>query len=257
LERVHLSPLFCEEVKMSTYLGDGFGSFGVLSNTKEIEKQIKYLEKAYGQLPETVGCTSEGTCCKVQHPHCYYIEFVYMMKHIAGTWDSERRVDLHIKCIGNYLSNDMEKQCIFLNKDMMCDIHKVRDYNCRSFGIIPEKAYEERSNKRKEEFKGESLSLCKQTDCCKNVRPEKFISQKKLDEIFKKIYNMDVEIGIDSESVDAVDNYLTFHDHYILHFYASSLEILKLLTELKENGSEDDKQELLKSMAESLGVKDE
>jgi Fe-S-cluster containining protein len=239
---------------MKTYLGDGLGSFGVLSNLADIDEQIKYLENAYSELPKTVGCTSEGTCCKVQHPHCYYIEFVYMMKHIVDNWPQEKRYELHIKCTENYLNNDINKQCIFLTDDMRCDIHKVRDFNCRSFGIIPEDAYRERYKKKKKEFNGKCLSLKRQKDCCLNVAPESFISQEKLDDIFNKIYEMDKSIGVDKQSIENTDNYMTFHDHYMLHCYSSSLTILESLTEVKKNGTKEDKVMLLQDMAKSLGV---
>jgi len=239
---------------MKTYLADGVGAFGVLSNIADIDNQIKYLENAYSELPQTLGCTSQGTCCKVQHPHCYYIEFVYMMKHIMDEWTQEQRYKLHVKCVDNYLSNDINKQCIFLTDDMMCGIHKVRDYNCRSFGIIPEDAYRERYKNKKKEFHGKCMSLKRQQDCCMNVRAETFISQESLNEIFEKIYDMDIQIGVDKDSVKDTSNYMTFHDHYMLHTYWNANSILESLTFLKENGSDSEKTDVLKGMSESLGV---
>jgi Fe-S-cluster containining protein len=239
---------------MDTYLEDGLGVFGVLGNVDKINNQIKYLEKAYKKLPKTLGCVSCGKCCQVQHPHCYYIEFLYMMRHIMDNWDQNKRLYLHLKCTDNYLSNNINKECIFLTKDMMCDLHNVRDFNCRSFGIIPKSEYAKRYEKRKKEFDGEDLCLKRQEDCCSDVRPESYISQSKLDDIFKSIYLMDQKIGVDKISADDTDNYMTFHDHYMLHVYSSNPTILKQLTEIKTDGSDEDKKSLIKDMAISLGV---
>lgn len=80
-------------------------------------------------MPETIGCVGCGKCCSVQHPHCYYVEFLYMLNRIQS-WTREQKFDLHLACIANYLSISLNKKCVFLDQNNRCKIYPQRDYNC-------------------------------------------------------------------------------------------------------------------------------
>ena len=217
-----------------------------------MEEQLKKLEKIYAKIPETLNCNSCGKCCEVQHPHGYYIEFINIYNYILKNWTDQQLKNLHINCIKNYLSNEIKKKCIFLRDDKLCSIHPQRNFNCRMFGNIPEKTYKKRVKKTEKKFPGINLDLKKQTDCCSNVRPKTFISEKKIDKLFNQIFEIDEEIGVSEEDLKQANNYMTFHDHYILHIFGNNLYMLQKLTHLKINGTEKEKNEFIKAMEENL-----
>jgi Fe-S-cluster containining protein len=212
------------------------------------------LDNLYGQLPNTVGCISCGKCCKVQHPHCYFVEFLNMYNHISTQWSSKSFQNLVVGCIERYISNDMEKQCVFLDEGNMCKIYDKRDYNCRVFGIMPKKMYAKRVKAVKKKFSGVKLCLEKQSDCCGGVKPEKYISEKKLDDIFEKIYDLDRKLGISQEDLASSNNYMTFHDHMLLYLYGDNVQFLQQLTHIKVNGSKEDKADFMKEIRSQMEV---
>jgi Fe-S-cluster containining protein len=167
-------------------------------------------------------------------------------------WNGKQMLDLHVNCIKNYLSNSLDKQCVFLDVDNQCRTYDARDYNCRAFGIIPKKAYAKRVKAVKKLFNGVQLGLETQSDCPGKIRPETFIGAKKLDQIFSKICDLDTEMGMDAEDVAQGNNYMTFHDHYILYYYRDTPEILQQLTHIKYNYSDADKTKFINVMKESL-----
>ena len=229
------------------------GVYGVVFDIFDVQVKLKELENAYSEMPASLNCTGCGKCCQVQHPNCYYIEFINMMLYINKNWTDKQKDLLHYSCVEKYLDNSLEKACVFLNEDMSCNIYEVRDFNCRAFGIIPKKSYADRVKKRNKEFKKSSLKLQKQTDCCPDIAPEKPISQARLDVIFEKIYSLDRDIGVPKEDLLSSDNYLTFHDHFMLHTYIDKPEILQALTEVKQS-SDENKKDFLKQFMVMLGV---
>ena len=231
------------------------GIYGIVSKSFELQTQLKYLENAYSEMPSSLNCVGCGKCCQVQHPNCYYIEFINMIWYIEKNWTDRQRAMLQYKCAENYLSNSTNKECVFLNEDMSCSVYEVRDYNCRAFGIIPKKTYADRVKKKNKEFK-KSLLLQKQTDCCEDIKPSRPISDNKLDDIFEKIYSIDKNIGIPQDDLLGADNYLTFHDHYMVHMYHDNTNILQALTAMKES-DDNDKKEFLKYLYKNLGLEDE
>lgn len=207
----------------------------------EAEKLIEKLNNIYKQMPDTIGCVSCGKCCRVQHPHCYFIEFINMYRHIVSSWSQKETSELIALCVERYISNDLEKPCVFLDEKNMCKIYHTRNYNCRAFGIIPKKVYAKRVREVKKNFPGVRLGLEKQTDCCGGVKPKTFIGAKKLDGLFEQIYNLDIELGVSPEDLAAQNNYMTFHDHLLLFLYGNNPQFLNQLTEVKRHGSEKDK----------------
>jgi Fe-S-cluster containining protein len=200
-------------------------------------------------MPGTIGCVSCGKCCEVQHPHCYTIEFYYILEALQS-WTQQETVDLHMACVANYLNNDLEKPCVFLDENKRCRIHSHRNYNCRAFGIIPKKAYNKHVKQVKKKFPGVKLSLQKQSDCCGGVHPEVFIGARKLNEIFSKICDLDRDLGMEEKNIREGNNYMTFHDHYLLFYYHNKQDLLAQLTNIKNSCSKKEKESFLKSMRE-------
>lgn len=220
-----------------------------MPQTKDV--LFKKLESIYSQMPETLGCVGCGKCCKVQHPHCYYVEFMYIMEGIRG-WTEEEKIDLHIECIRNYLSNSLKKTCVFLDENNRCRIYDHRDYNCRAFGMIPKKIYSKRVREAKKNFPGVRLGLESQSDCCGDVRPETYIGGNKLDNLFEQIRDLDREIGITEQDLAQANNYMTFHDHFILYHYGHDLNMLQGLTSIKSTASDKEKELFLQDMRKAL-----
>jgi len=213
------------------------------------------LNKIYSQLPNALGCVGCGKCCKVQHPHCYYSEFLNIYEYIAKEWGPENMKRLHLECVINYLSNSMQKRCVFLNSENSCLIYDCRDFNCRAFGIIPKKVYAKRVRDVVKKFPGINLKLVKQSDCCGDVRPETFIGGNKIDLLFKQIYDLDIECGVSEEDVSESNNYMTFHDHYILYYFKHHADLLRQLTHVKLNFDEKQKEEFVQNMKEQMWKK--
>jgi Fe-S-cluster containining protein len=213
------------------------------------EEKLKQLSEVYAQLPETLGCTGCGLCCMVQHPHCYYIEFVNMYNFVVNEWTVEQRYDLHYRCIENYLKNTLRKQCVFLDGERKCSVYNARDFNCRMFGAIPKKEYAKRVKKAAKRNPGVNLDLKKQSDCCKDIKPEAYIGRSKIDKLFQQIFDIDADI-FSNEDLSNGNNYMTFHDHYILHYFHDKVDVLKQLTHVKQEFSEEEKTDFMKKMRE-------
>lgn len=220
---------------------------------ENIDIVFQKLENIYAQMPETIGCISCGKCCSVQHPHCFYVEFLYMMDGIQS-WTREQKFELHLACIKNYLSSSLNKKCVFLNQDKRCDIYHHRGYNCIAFGMIPKKVYTKRVKDVKKNFPGVRLGLESQSACCGGVKPVQYIGGNKLDALFEKIRDLDLLLGVSIEDIDESNNYMTFHDHYILFFYGKDQKTLERLTSLKLNGTDADKLSFLESIVKSFNA---
>ena len=226
---------------------------------KKSEEVLKELNEIYDEMPDTVGCVSCGKCCRVQHPHCYFSEFLNMYSYIIDSWDQKGISDLVSSCVERYLSNELNKPCVFLGANNMCKIYEKRDYNCRAFGIIPKKAYAKHVQEVKKNFPGMRLDLEKQSDCCGGVKPEKYIGAKKLDNLFGRIYELDRDLGVSQDDITAQNNYMTFHDHFLLFVYGAYPDFLNQLTAVKRSGSESDKKQIIdeikKEMEKENGAK--
>jgi len=209
------------------------------------------LETIYAKMPKTLGCVSCGKCCKVQHPHCYCCEFYYIFSAIEK-WTEKEKIDLHINCVANYLSNSLQKRCVFLDVNNHCTVYEYRNYNCRAFGMIPKKAYAKRVKDVKKNFPGVRLCLEKQSDCCGGVKPETFIGARKLDEIFDEIRNLDRGLGITEDDINASNNYMTFHDHFLLYTYRDSQWMLEKLTDIKTKASDKEKNEFIMAIRKNM-----
>jgi len=220
------------------------------------EEKIELLNKIYGKLPDTLGCTGEGLCCMVQHPHCYYIEFVNMYNYISKNWSKEEIKNLHLSCVSNYLSNSTNKRCVFLSEEKKCRVYEVRDFNCRSFGCVPKMAYKKRVRAVKKKHKGVNLCLKSQSGCCKDLRPESYISESDLDALFYSIKDLDIDLGFSESEMNEASNYMTFHDHYLLYYFENNQDLLMKLTHVKMNYSDDEKAEFLKVMINKMGESD-
>ena len=220
----------------------------------------KYIEKLYSiykQLPESVGCIGCGKCCKVQYPHCYFIEFINIYNHINTNWNDHDKKELHIRCVEKYISNDLKKKCVFLDKNNKCKIYEQRDFNCRAFGIIPKKVYTERVKEAKKKFGNVNLPLQSQSECPGKIHPAIFIGKNKLHQLFTEIYDLDVKLGIPKEDLKEANNYMTFHDHYLLNYYKTHRDILENLTNVKLNFSDEEKKDFCKRMRDHLEMGEE
>lgn len=219
-----------------------------------MDKSFAKLNELYSQMPDTTGCVGCGRCCKIQHPHCYLCEFINMYTYVIDNWTKNEVNTLIIDCVERYLSNDMNKPCVFLSEDNKCKVYNNRDYNCRAFGMVPKKIYAKHVKQVKKNFPGVRLGLEKQSDCCGSVKPEKFIGGKKLNEIFKNIYELDRDFGVSEEDMANGSTYMTFHDHLLLFVYGNNVPFINQLTEIKRNGTDSDKKQIVEEIRKQFGV---
>jgi len=127
-------------------------------------------------------------------------------------------------------------------------------HNCRAFGLIPKKLYAQRVKQVQKNFPGIRLELSKQSDCCGGVKPSQYIGKNKLDDLFEQIRNLDKKFGVSQENIDQNNNYMTFHDHYILYIYSERLDILQMLTDIKTSATDEMKLKFLKDMENTLNM---
>jgi Fe-S-cluster containining protein len=97
------------------------------------------LKVLYQGMPETRGCekcaeingsSQKDYCCKELNPSMFYVEFLYVWNHVNNTWTKDEMKQLICRAIGNYLSNNPQKGCIFYKNG--CLIHSRRPLSCRA-----------------------------------------------------------------------------------------------------------------------------
>ncbi|MCD6434909.1 MAG: YkgJ family cysteine cluster protein, partial [Clostridiales bacterium] len=129
----------------------------------------------------------------------------------------------------NAVSTDSMKGCPFFNKEeKTCLIHKKRPYNCRIYGITPEKEFLSRLNKLRERDYTSEIGTTVFRDQCNLVSTcsGEEVTQEDIDKWWEELFNIEHELGI--RECDINDNvesgsYRTPHDHFLLFILPNNI----------------------------------
>jgi Fe-S-cluster containining protein len=210
-----------------------------LITNNQVPSAIVSLNVLYDEMPKTSGCENCASeygedniqwCCKSQSPSMYYIEFLNVWKEVQEHWSKGKKLNLIMRCIKNYLSNDKNKGCVFY--DNGCSIYQQRPYVCRLYGVIPEETWNKRTQLLNSDIKQ-----------CHMVKSEKPISVDDDDEWFKHTAKCEERIGISKQTIAKHDapggTYRHFHDHILVEKFTP--EILEMLSHFRlSNPAKDD-----------------
>jgi Fe-S-cluster containining protein len=110
----------------------------MLINQAETENYFKQLQEIYNKLPDT-SCEQCGTCCTVPQP-AFLMEYLNIYRFLKNNLQ-EQLPEILKKAARYYFLElgDINIKCPFLDEENKCAIYPVRPYNCRTFGVLPEK----------------------------------------------------------------------------------------------------------------------
>lgn len=214
-----------------------------------LEGPVVALNVLYNGMPVTSGCETckevNGDnafwCCKTQNPSLYYVEFLQVLKKIGDTWTDEKKVNLVLRAVRNYLDNSLSKGCVFYGNE--CTIYLDRPFSCRMYGVISEETWNKRWEQLKER-QGDSFEAKPQ---CTLVTSEEEITPEMEEKWFLHTRKSEERIGIAPDIVNHHDlaggSYRTFHDHLLLEFFGEDL--LSVLTQAKMTDSTEEEVDLL------------
>ena len=210
--------------------------YQVDTSEANIYKPLISLDVLYKGMPKTTGCNrckevngeNVAWCCKEINPSMYYIEFLRVWKTIQNSWSKEKKSQLLIRAIRNYLDMGQRKGCIFWDKE--CLVYKDRPIQCRLYGVIPQEVWDKRIKaikKREKDF-----------DCrpqCNLVNSEKPITVALENKWFNHTKQCEERIGVSDAILKLHDlpggSYRTFHDHLLLEIL--EVKAMNMLTQVK------------------------
>lgn len=227
-------------------------------SSKDWKKIKNDLKSLYESIPETEGCMKNinkkdgcgGWCCQLQSPSAFYSEFLYAWNYIQSNWSKDKRINLIIRSVENYLSDSVAKGCVFWDRETkLCGCHIQRPYNCRVYGQVPEDEFNQRKHKLRVLHSDIEGNLIK--DQCDLVTSPKPPTKQEIDNWFDQLKLIESDL-IDKSLHHDQDggSYRQFHDHIILQVFPH--EMLDNLTQIKEKGSQEIKQSFIEYLAESL-----
>lgn len=197
-------------------------------SSKKVRNSFSSLHNLYNIIPDTKGCMENieeqeccgGWCCKVQTPQLLYCEFLLIWNHLSKTLGDDELCELLRKCMINATKDSPSKGCIFFdNTKKMCKIHEVRPYNCRIYGITPDKEFNERYERLKEQYK--DVKNAKIEKQCSLVSTEDGyeITSEDTDRWWVKLNKIEKSIGIKKGDItdEAGGSYRAPHDHVLLY----------------------------------------
>ena len=167
----------------------------------EVNRSIISLNILYDNLPKTSGCEkcsevngeeNKDWCCKRMSPSMYYVEFLNVFYEFQK-WSHKRKKEVILKAIANYLSNNLEKGCIFYNNG--CSVYKQRPLACFQYGVIPETSW----NKRWEALKKRDGDKFCGIPQCNLVKSETLITPELENKWFEYTKKCEERIGITKE----------------------------------------------------------
>lgn len=207
--------------------------YGMCGSKEDISKSIIKLNVIYDSMPKTSGCESCQSvngdnamwCCQLNNPSMYYIEFINVWKEVQTSWDKGLKIELILRAVKNYLSNSLNKPCIFFQNG--CKIYSYRPSQCRLYGIIPNDSWQKRIDSIVEKF-GTCHHVRSQCDL---VTTQDHMNSDVENDIFNKIRAYEYETGVSASSImkhdDYEGSYRTFHDHLLLEILPeSALEMM-------------------------------
>jgi len=196
--------------------------YGINQNKSNLQGPLVSLKVLYEGMPKTFGCDQcfdvngedKEWCCRKNSPSMYYVEFLYVFKHILKEWSCKHREELLLRSVRNYLDNSLSKGCVLYEGH--CSIYEHRFFSCRQYGVVPKESWDKRweSLKKRQGDKFEALPQCTL------VSAEKEITVAQENKWFKHIKTCEERIGVPSSRIelhdDAGGSYRTFHDHFLL-----------------------------------------
>lgn len=215
------------------------------------------LVNLYSKIPETNGCmknldSCKALCCLTQNPQLLYCEFLRTLDFVLKTWEKEDFLDLFEKSLKNYLSQEIIKGCIFLDKETrLCKIHKYRPHSCYLYGITSEKEFESKLKRLREKYKDKIVKFKNQCDLVE-TKDNKKITIEDTDRWWDELVKIEKSIGINKDLIN--DNpggtYRTYHDHLLI-FYLSDY-LLENLSQVRQFGEPIEKQRVIKTILDLM-----
>lgn len=199
-----------------------------LEGNKKIDGAFSKLHNVYKDIPETKGCLDniqchegcKGWCCEIQTPQLLYSEFLLIWRQISKEWDDDKICDLFERCMLNAVNDIPSKGCVFFDTDTkLCKVHKNRPYNCRIYGITPDKEFSHRYEKLKEEYSTiPGAVLREQCESVSTADGKEVTSNDTMDWWIRAV-SADRFIGIPADMItDKMGgSYRTPHDHVLLY----------------------------------------
>ena len=113
--------------------------YNVKTNDGNIRGPLVSLQVLYEDMPKTTGCEQckevngddAWWCCRTMNPSMYYAEFLLVWEHVQNDWGKQRKAELIVRAIRNYLDVGDVKGCIFFHNDK-CNCYQNRPLACRN-----------------------------------------------------------------------------------------------------------------------------
>lgn len=225
--------------------------YGADISDKNIIGPLARLKIIYDEMPKTTGCEecskiygekNKDWCCKSISPSMHYVEFLYVWQDVQK-WSKKKKLEVIIRCIRNYLSNRLDKGCVFYKEG--CTIYNLRPTVCRHYGITCPSVFEERYNRLKER-QGDKCVVkpqCNKVSIKDENYKSEFILPEDENQWFKQVIECENRIGVSPEAISMHDlpggSYRTFHDHILIELFEPSF--LEMLTKYRfSHPSEED-----------------
>lgn len=230
---------------------------------KKLDRAFSALRELYASIPDTKGCMDHikkpkseggcnGQCCRIQCPSALYVEFLYAWEKVLK-WPKNKIADLIEACMGNYLSDNLTKGCVFFDsKKNLCMQHETRPFNCFLYGIIPEEEFKPRIERLRKEF--ENVFGAVFMDQCNLVSTidGRKVTVSMSNRWWKKLINIEESIGINRKDIhdNIGGSYRTYHDHILLQVCTDA--IMRQLQFLKLHGKKEEKDIAIEGLMKGL-----
>jgi len=212
--------------------------YGIDLSKNNLQGPLISLEVLYENMPATSGCencektngiSKKDWCCLEQNPSMFYVEFLKVFKKVGDTWDNNKKTELLLRAIRNYLSNSLTKGCIFY--DNGCQCYEDRPLACRLYGVIPKESWDKRWESLKKR-QGDKFEAKPQ---CSLVSAEREVTVEAEEKWFAHTVICEGRIGISQSILGQHDlgggSYRTFHDHLLLEMLGD--EVMSTLSQVR------------------------
>ena len=197
----------------------------------DLRSVLQSIYHDYVNLETT--CKHSGICCNVAMPAMNYSEFVQIVTGLWGNLSKDEKISIICTSVEYFFKNEyskwdkdsLVKPCMLLGSDGLCKCYSDRPLNCRLYGLWPKEDYERRVDKFESAYsqyglKREDLPLNTQCPYVKRVDETVPLTIDLINELFKKIDNLDKDTGgFSTLQVEQKENYRTFHDWLLLKVY--------------------------------------
>jgi Fe-S-cluster containining protein len=233
--------------------------YGVTSNKKHLKNARIRLNVLYNKIPSTKGCMehiskseTEGGCnawcCRQNNPQVLYVEFLNTWKNVSANWTDEQVLFLLEKCLRKYLFPEMDRGCVFLDKDKnICSQHETRPLSCRTYGIEPEEEFKPKYERLKIIYP-ETKYQCNLV----KTENEEIVTKKNIDNWWLELCSIEMSIGINKENISDKfgGSYRTYNDHLLIHFFGE--KVMEDLTTLRLDPLSSLKEATIKGILSSI-----